>query len=285
MYVKTLQQEDIAKLLPPRPRDCSKRDNGKGLLIAGSAGFSGAAVMAACAALRAGVGTLKTVVPAPVAGAFYALPEAMCAPYPGQDWDENAAEFVQPYIDDATALAIGPGLGKGRGREGLLRAALAAGKPAVVDADGLFALSKIEDKRSVLHGRVVLTPHLGEMERLAGIPAREIGARQEELAARYAAEWGCVVLLKNYESVIAAPDGRAARNVSGNPGLAKGGSGDVLAGITLALLAQGLAPFEAACAAAYLLGASANEAMGLLSERMLMARDVIDAVERTLDQF
>jgi NAD(P)H-hydrate epimerase len=123
------------------------------------------------------------------------------------------------------------------------------------------------------------------MERLAGIPAREIGARQEELAARYAAEWGCVVLLKNYESVIAAPDGRAARNVSGNPGLAKGGSGDVLAGITLALLAQGLAPFEAACAAAYLLGASANEAMGLLSERMLMARDVIDAVERTLDQF
>ena len=283
MYVKTLQQEDIAKLLPPRPRDCSKRDNGKGLLIAGSAGFSGAAVMAACAALRAGVGTLKTVVPAPVAGAFYALPEAMCARIRGR-----IGMKTRPSSSNLTSTmrrrAIGPGLGRG-GEGRLLRAALAAGKPAVVDADGLFALSKIEDKRSVLHGRVVLTPHLGEMERLAGIPAREIGARQEELAARYAAEWGCVVLLKNYESVIAAPDGRAARNVSGNPGLAKGGSGDVLAGITLALLAQGLAPFEAACAAAYLLGASANEAMGLLSERMLMARDVIDAVERTLDQF
>lgn len=285
MHVKTLQKEDIAKLLPPRPRDCSKRDNGKGLLIAGSAGFSGAAVMAACAALRAGVGTLKAVVPAPVAGAFCVLPEAMCAPYPGTDWNDDAAGFIRPYLDEATAVAIGPGLGRGESRESLLRATLAVGKPTVVDADGLFALSKMEDKRAVLHGFTVLTPHLGEMERLTGIPAREIAIRQEELAMKHAAEWGCVVLLKNFESVIAAPDGRAARNISGNSGLAKGGSGDVLAGIALALLAQGLEPFDAACAAAYLLGASANEAMGLLSERMLMARDVIGAVEATLEQF
>ncbi len=284
MNAPTLQKEDIARLLPPRPRDCSKRDNGKGLLIAGSAGYSGAAVMAACAAMRAGVGTLKVIVPASVSDALYALPEAMCVRYPAEDWDEGAAEFVRPYLLEATAVAIGPGLGRGAGREALLHAVLSAGKPAVVDADGLFALSKREAMRAALHENVVLTPHLGEMERLTGIPAGEIAKRQEELAARFASEWGCTVLLKNYESVVAAPDGRIFRNVTGNPGLAKGGSGDVLAGMVLALLCQGLAPVDAVCAGAYLLGASADEAMALLRERMLLARDVIEAVEITLDK-
>ncbi|HWQ58270.1 MAG TPA: ADP/ATP-dependent (S)-NAD(P)H-hydrate dehydratase, partial [Clostridia bacterium] len=192
-----LTKEDIAALLPPRRRDCSKRGNGKGLLVAGSPGLSGAAVMASCAALRGGIGTLKTIVPASVAGAMAVLPEAMCVAYPGGDWDDGAAEFIQPYVDEATALAIGPGLGRGAGREALLRAALAAKKPVVVDADGLYFLSNIENKRALLHGGAILTPHLGEMERLTGISAREIGARQEDIARRYAAEWGCAVLLKN----------------------------------------------------------------------------------------
>jgi NAD(P)H-hydrate epimerase len=285
MYAETLQKEDIVKLLPPRRKDCSKRDNGKGLLIAGSAGFSGAALMASCAALRAGIGTLKTLVPEPVAGALFVLPEAMCARYPKEDWDEGAVSYAKLYIDDATVIALGPGLGRGVGREELLRAVLAAGKPAVVDADGLFALSLIEDKRAVLHENVVLTPHLGEMERLTGIKAADIAARQAEIAQRFACEWGCTVLLKHYESVVASPDGRAARNVTGNPGLAKGGSGDVLAGIVLALLGQGLAPYDAACAGSYLLGASANEALGILRERMLMARDVVQAIEKTMERF
>lgn len=285
MKAETLKKEDIQKLLPPRRTDCSKRDNGKGLLIAGSAGFAGAAVMASCAALRAGIGTLKTLVPEPAGEAFIALPEAMCLRYPKDDWDENAAEFAKPYIDEATAIAVGPGLGRGAGREKLLKAVLRAKKPTVVDADGLFALSRVEDKKAILHERVVLTPHLGEMERLTGIKAAGIAARQEEIAILYASRWGCTVLLKNNESVVASPDGAAAWNKTGNPGLAKGGSGDVLCGIVLALLGQGLSPFHAACAGSYLLGASAQEAMELLRERMLMARDVIFSIEKTLDQF
>lgn len=284
MTARILQREDIQKLIPRRPRESSKRDNGKGLLIAGSPGFSGAAAMAACAALRAGVGTLKVIVPQSVAGALYMLPEAMCVCHPGEDWDEDAADFLQPYLDEATVVAIGPGLGRGADRGALLKAALMTGKPLIVDADGLFALSKIGDQHALLHENTVLTPHLGEMERLTGIPAGEIAPRQEEIAARYAMEWGCTVLLKNYESVVAAPDGRLARNVTGNAGLAKGGSGDVLCGVTLALLCQRLAPFDAACAGAYLLGASADEAVLLLRERMLLARDVIEAVEITLNQ-
>lgn len=285
MNAVTLQKEDIAKLLPPRRKDCSKRNNGKGLLIAGSAGFSGAALMTSCAALRAGIGTLKTLVPEPVAGALFALPEAMCMCYPNEDWDEGAACFAAPYIREATAIALGPGIGRGDGREGLLRAVLAANKPVVIDADGLYAFSQIEDKRAVLHGNAVLTPHLGEMERLTGIKVVDIIAQQEEIATQFACEWGCTVLLKHHESIAASLDGRVARNVTGNPGLAKGGSGDVLAGLVLAFLGQGLEPFDAACAGAYLLGASADEALGILRERMLMARDVIQAVEMTMEKF
>lgn len=285
MSARELTKDTVANWLPPRRRAASKRDYGKALLIAGSPGFSGAAAMAACAALRAGAGTLKVLVPESIGDALYALPEAMCVRCPGENWDENAAAFAAPYLLEATALAIGPGLGRGEGREALVRAVLRANKPALVDADGLFALAHMGERGRLLHDKIVLTPHLGEMERLTGIPAAQIAAEQEEIALRFAAAWGCTVLLKSHESVIAAPDGRVCRNTTGNPGLAKGGSGDVLAGLVLALLAQGLPAFEAACAGAYLLGASADEALALLAERMLLARDVIGMIEATLATF
>lgn len=279
-----ITSEDVSRLLGKRKRNCSKRDNGRGLLIAGSAGFSGAAVMAGCAALRAGIGTLKVLVPWPSGDSFAAVPEIMCLRYPGEDWDDAAAEYAAAYIGEATALGIGPGLGRGGGREALLRAVLSCRKPTVVDADALFALSRIEDKRAVLHENAVLTPHMGEMERLTGIPAAIIAASQADIAAEYAAKWGCTVLLKGAESCIASPDGNIAKNITGNPGLAKGGSGDVLTGITLAMLGQGLVAYDAARAAAYILGASADDAVKLLCERMLMARDVTDMIERTIEK-
>ena len=119
-------------------------------------------------------------------------------------------------------------------------------------------------------------------QRLCGMEIAAVRENQETLARRCAAEWGCIVLLKGARSVIAAPDGRYAWNETGNPGLAKGGSGDVLAGIALAMLGQKLAPFEAACAASYLLGASADAALDVLRERMLMARDVTEMIGWTL---
>ena len=159
------------------------------------------------------------------------------------------------------------------------------GKRAVViDADGLNALSRIENIANMLHDKAVLTPHIGEMARLTGLSTAYIKENQAEVAAKYAKQWGCTVLLKSYRSVIACHDGRIALNTNGNSGLAKGGSGDVLSGITLAMLSQGLDTFGAACAGAYTLGASAEEAMALLKERMLMARDVTDAVEQTVNK-
>ncbi len=277
-----LTKEDIAALLGRRKTDPNKGDHGHGLLLAGSAAMPGAACMAAAAALRGGVGTLKVLCPAPALPGLRVLPEAMLIPLPGESWADCTEEFLLPHFAHATCIAIGPGMGRERETDAVLRAVLAAGKPAVVDADGLFALARMGDKAAVLHGKTVLTPHFGEMARLAGVTIGAVRENQEALARQYAAEWGCTVLLKGARSVIAGPDGSYAWNCTGNPGLAKGGSGDVLAGIALAMLGQKLAPFDAACAAAYLLGASADAALELLRERMLMARDVTDMIGLTI---
>ena len=271
----TLTKDKIAALLGPRRRESNKGDNGHGLLLAGSGSMPGAACMAATAALRAGIGTLKVLCPASAAAGLCALPEAMLAPLPGERWDACTEAFLRSYLDAATCIAIGPGMGRAAETDGVLRLVLSAGKPVVVDADSIEA-------RAALHDKVVLTPHFGEMARLLGISIPEVRENQEALALRSAAQWGCTVLLKGARSVVAAPDGRFAWNETGNPGLAKGGSGDVLSGIALAMLGQKLAPFDAACAASYLLGASADTALDLLRERMLMARDVTEMIELTL---
>lgn len=278
----TLTKDKIAALLGPRRRESNKGDNGHGLLLAGSGSMPGAACMAATAALRAGIGTLKVLCPASAAAGLCALPEAMLAPLPGERWDACTEAFLRSYLDAATCIAIGPGMGRAAETDGVLRLVLSAGKPVVVDADGLFALARSIEARAALHDKVVLTPHFGEMARLLGISIPEVRENQKAFALRSAAQWGCTVLLKGARSVVAAPDGRFAWNETGNPGLAKGGSGDVLSGIALAMLGQKLAPFDAACAASYLLGASADAALDLLRERMLMARDVTEMIELTL---
>ena len=278
----TLTKDKIAALLGPRRRESNKGDNGHGLLLAGSGSMPGAACMAATAALRAGIGTLQVLCPASAAAGLCALPEAMLAPLPGERWDACTEAFLRSYLDAATCIAIGPGMGRAAETDGVLQLVLSAGKPVVVDADGLFALARNTEARAALHGKVVLTPHFGEMARLLGISIPEVRENQKAFALRSAAQWGCTVLLKGARSVVAAPDGRFAWNETGNPGLAKGGSGDVLSGIALAMLGQKLAPFDAACAASYLLGASADAALDLLRERMLMARDVTEMIELTL---
>lgn len=276
-----LTHEYIASLIGERKKDCHKGDNGKGLLLGGSAGFSGAAVMAVCAALRGGIGTLKVLCPDGVTDAFKVLPEAMVTGV-GTCWAECDTEKIKVFVSASSCIAAGLGMGKG----GLaaVKAAAKFQKPTVIDADGLNAISE-SGAFDILHKNVILTPHPGEMARLCGKSVGEITAEPEKTAKECAAKWGCTVLLKGAVSYIASPDGRSAENTAGNPGLAKGGSGDVLTGIILALLGQGLEPFDAACAGAYILGTSADRALDILKNRMLMARDVTEAIEQTLGSF
>lgn len=281
----TLTHADIKAMLGHRNPNSHKGDNGRGLLVAGSEGMGGAVVLCAAAAQRTGIGTLKVCTTVEVVPAMHVLPEVMALAVAQNNWREVDYEKLSTLINEADCVCIGPGLGKGTVREMLLTLALNAHKPTVIDADGLNTLAAMPNFAMHLHPGVILTPHIGEMSRLCGANANDIINNQLDYAVNFASRWGCTVLLKSAISTIASPDGRFALNATGNSGLAKGGSGDVLAGIILAMIGQKLSQFSAACVGAYLLGASADEALLLLGERMLMARDVIDVIQSTINNF
>lgn len=269
-----IDEEFVRKLLPKRRIVSNKGSFGKALIAAGSKGMPGAAVMASAAALRTGAGLTRACVPEEILPAFVCLPEVM----PVAD-NSKPQGFVES-VEWATSIGLGCGMGNDSSVKEKLKCVLCSGKPAVIDADGLNAMD--DESRKLLHENCIITPHPGEMARLIGSSVSNVLDNMVETASDFAKRYGCIVLLKSAVSVIAAPDGRLRYNASGNSGLAKGGSGDVLTGIITALLAQGLKPFDASSAGAFLLGRSSDTAMKLLQDRMLTAGDVFNAIESTL---
>ncbi len=260
----------VRSLLPTRRRVSNKGTYGRTLIIAGSRNMPGAAVMCTRAVLRTGSGLTRTIVPCGIESAFASTPETMLI------CDDGTLD-INEQLEWTDAAAIGCGMGSDPRKYEKTEAVLRSGKRAVIDADGLNLMD--ERLRELLSGNNVITPHPGEMARRTGASAADILADPVSAAQGFASRYGCTVLLKNAVSVIASPDGRIRYNTAGNPGLAKGGSGDVLCGIIAALLAAGLDPFDAASAGAYILGTAADKAFALLGERMLIAGDVIDALD------
>ena len=266
------ERADIEPLLPPRPFDSHKGKNGHALLCVVSKQYTGAALLSARAALRAGCGILSVCTPDAVRPMFSAVPEAITVPTGTEDWNEAACETAIAALPKKSAVGVGCGVGAGEIAP-LLKAVLESGVPAVFDADGLNCLSRHPEVLPLLHKNVVITPHPGEMARLKNVPIAEILADPITAAKGFP----CTVLLKGATTVVT--DGRrTVLCTEGTPGLSKGGSGDVLTGIITGLLSQGLSPFDAARAGTYLLGTSAAGAYRLLGERMLLATDVIDAL-------
>ena len=272
-----LENKDL-KLFPERDPGGNKGTFGKVLFVTGSEGMCGAAYLSASAALRAGAGMVKIqTVEANRIPLQILLPEAMVC----SRFDQESNEQLLSWCD---VIVIGPGLGTSvasREREQwFLTAAAREKKPLILDADGLNAAADLLQTGKMLHpqGELILTPHPGEMARLTGHSAAEINADREGTALRYAKAWNAVVVLKGAHTVIAGPDGRCAVNPTGNPGLARGGSGDVLAGMTSALLACGLPAFEAAACAVYLHGAAADRAAALHGETGMLPHDLLDAL-------
>lgn len=279
---ETLTREKISLLLPPRPRNAHKGDNGYALLCVGSAQYTGAALLSAAAALRAGCGVLEVAVPSEVKPAFCALPEACCTAVNAVGvWDTDGMVYAAGRIPGKRALGLGCGMGKMEDTC-LLKAAIGENVPLVIDADGLNLLAEHPDLLDSLHKNVILTPHPGEMARLMGTSTKDVLLDPAATAAWAAERWKCNILLKGADTYLSDGE-RVYHNATGNPGLAKGGSGDVLTGLIVGLLSQGLYPIDAACAGAYLLGTSAENALSLLGERMLMAGDVLGVVKMTLD--
>ncbi len=272
--------------LPPRAPDSHKGDFGRVLLVTGSRGMSGAAVLCGSAALRGGAGLVRLAVPADVLAIVAAgNPCYMTAPLAADDQGRLAAQAEAEVLTLAAAsdvVAAGPGLGHTPAVAAVVRALLArfAG-PLVLDAD---ALNVLAGQTEVLRGRTVppvLTPHPGEFGRLLGRKVSGDPTERRELAVRFAAEHGVVLLLKGHGTVVT--DGhRVHVNTTGNPGMATGGSGDVLTGLIAALLGQRLEPFAAAQLGAHLHGLAGDLARDDLGEASLIATDLIAYLPRAL---
>ena len=299
----------IQAWLPARSDDAHKGTFGKAFIVAGSVNYTGAVALAAISAVRAGAGLVTlgiagslhdSVVPLVPEATYVLLPESLGALI------ADAQAVLDDALEDYDALLIGPGLGQAPETADFLRMLLGrrpkkrgAGfrslpasenpgvnplPPLVVDADGLNLLSKMPDWPNALPPDTILTPHPGEMARLTDVEIKEIQQDRLGTAQAYAERWGHVVVLKGAFTVVAAPDGRAVLLPFANAGLASAGTGDVLAGTIVALRAQGLPPFKAAVAGAYVHALAGELARSAHGKAGMAAHDVAsllsDAIRR-----
>lgn len=279
--IRRLNHELVLSLLPDRNPWGHKGDFGKLLLLCGSRGYTGAAFFAAMGALRSGAGLVFLGVPESIYGIeAVKLNEPVIFPLPdaGGRLSADAVPEILTRLPQMDAVLVGPGLGQSEGTLAVVRAVLEKAEcPVVVDADGINVLSA---HRDLLRGRklpTILTPHDGEFARLGGV----IGEDRMAAAAALAEELGCVVLLKGHETCITdGTDGYI--NPTGNPGMAVGGSGDVLAGVITALLGAGLPPLEAAACGAWLHGAAGDRCAAELGQYGMLPTDMLSALPRLM---
>ncbi len=282
-----VEESDVRGVLPRLSPSAHKGDAGFVTILAGSPGLSGAATLAAEAAMRSGAGLVTVGVPKSLNSILEVkLTEAMTEPLPetaSGGLSKDAWEKVLSRLEWADAAAFGPGVGMDEGTAELLELILLhTNKPLVIDADGLNLLAKKPELLRRLPGKTVLTPHPGEFSRLTGLSVRAITENRIELAREYSRLWKVVIHLKGSPSLTAAPDGRAFVNSTGNEGMATGGSGDVLTGIIAALLGGGMAPLEAAWAGGFIHGRAGDVARKTVGARSLIAGDIISHLPTAL---
>ena len=281
--MQQLCEEFVFSCIPPRAQESHKGSYGHLLTVAGSRRYRGAAGLATEGALRTGAGIVTLASVEPVVAAVAArLPECCLLPCrENEDGGISAgeAEVLLDAAQKATVLLLGPGLGNTPDTRALVRR-LAEGSACtvVLDADGLNAAAAMLAEGEPMPrpaGSLILTPHPGEMARLTGLSPAEIAADRPGVTARYAREWGCTLVLKGHHTLVAAPDGRLWRNVTGNAGLSRGGSGDVLAGMVSGLAACGLPAPEAAACAVWLHGAAADRTAVRLGQYGMLPHDLL----------
>lgn len=265
-----LTPEFIARSFPRRAPTSHKGSNGHVLMVAGSAGKAGAAVMSGLAALRSGAGLVTLATPESLNAIIQSqIPEIMTAPMAGRKeglWDDSLCDSIREQLQGKKCLAMGPGMGASpETRKLVLEILRDVAIPVVLDADGLNCICGHLDVLKGMKAPAVLTPHPGEMSRLTGASVSDIQADRIGAARRFSQAHHVHLVLKGARTVIAHPDGTVYINLTANPGMATGGMGDVLTGVIAGLLAQGLEPEAASHAGVYLHGKAADslcESMG-----------------------
>ena len=276
-----LNHDKVLNLLPDRDPFAHKGKFGKILLLCGSEGYTGAAALSAMGALRSGAGLVFLGVPRSIyAIEAVKLTEPVVFPLPDKEGKLDAAAIpeILERLPKMNAVLVGPGLGQSPGTEAVVRAVLEnALCPVVLDADGINLIARHKD---ILRGRTaptILTPHDGEFSRLGGALKEDRTAAAEDMAR----ELGCIMLLKGHRTVIT--DGSLTYiNQTGNPGMAVGGSGDVLAGIIVSLLGQGISPLEAAACGAWLHGAAGVLCAAEIGQYGMLPTDMLHVLPRLL---
>lgn len=249
--------DEMGRLLPRRPANANKGTFGRAMVVAGSRDYVGAPALAGLAAGRVGAGLVTVAVPETVYTSLTSkLTETTFVTLPAEEGGlgASAVEILLPRLEGYEALLIGCGFGRARPALDFVRALFQSGgqlPPLVIDADALYALAQSGEWWKQVR-TPILTPHPGEMARLVGHSVQQVQEDRLGIARDYASHWNAVVVLKGAHTVIAAPDGRLTVLPFANPALATAGTGDVLAGAIVGLVAQGLPPYEAACAGAYL---------------------------------
>lgn len=278
--------------LPKRRADGHKGAYGHVLVVGGSRGMIGAVAMATNAALRGGAGLASFAAPETVQLSIASLcPCATSVPLSCDSQGELAPSSVRQMLHEIQydVLAVGPGMGKGPGQRNLVQAALAQEKPLVIDADGLNNLAAIENWPEARQCPMILTPHPGEFGRLVNRTTKEVQMDREGLAVATVRQWiaksppdkPIVLVLKGHGTVVT--DGqRLYVNTTGNPGMATGGTGDVLTGLTAAIVGQGLQPFDAAVLAVYVHGLAGDLAAKKIGQVSMIASDLLEFISAAM---
>ena len=276
--METITASRVRSILPRRDPAGHKDDFGKLLCVCGSVGYTGAPVFASRAAVRTGAGLVFLAVPEQ-AWPVVAVKSEEAMPFPLPETAEGrlsllAEEPIRQRAASCDAVLIGCGLGRDRQTDALVRKLLDIDRPLVLDADGLNALDGCPEQLQRRTAPTVLTPHEGEFLRLGG----DLSRGREAAAAAFSRKYGVYLVLKGHRTLVADPEGRLAVNETGNSGMAKGGSGDVLAGMIVSLLSQGCGTFDACCAAVWLHGRAGDRAAADKGERGMTPTDLLEQI-------
>jgi ADP-dependent NAD(P)H-hydrate dehydratase / NAD(P)H-hydrate epimerase len=290
LHIELLTKDKVSPLIPQRPRYSHKGNYGHVLIVAGSKGKTGAAIMAAKACLRSGAGLVTLGIPKSLADVFQSrVTEEMILALPDKGdgtLSQRASRVILNFLNErATTLAIGPGIGISSDTKKLMDILIKTSTtPMLIDADGINSLKGERAIFSKLKAPIILTPHPGEMARLLGkqkgvsVKTQDIERNRINVPVSFAKETGTYLVLKGVPTIIAGPDGMAYINSTGNPGMASAGTGDVLTGMISAFLSQGLSPTHASILGVYMHGFAGDSAAAEKGEHPLIATDIIEKI-------
>lgn len=280
--MKRVDFDYFERHFPRRPADAHKGTMGTLVSLTGSFGFAGAAILSAKAALRSGVGLHYQVLPESIYPLFgTAVQESVCVPVKGKEGRLclSDTETIRPTLDRATAILIGCGMGCTEDTAEAEKAVLTSSKcPVIIDADGINALARHIHSIEGCQGEIILTPHVKEFSRLSGLSVEEILSDPAKHAEEYSLRHRDVTLVLKGHRTYIARNGDVYENIAGNSGMAKGGSGDVLAGIIASLTAQGILPYHAAVMGVHIHALAGDIAAAKLSQTAMLPSDIIDSL-------